>query len=109
MQNECGVLFFRIDDKQPNAKLETMLVLSPFQMKPSNNYREKFHSETNQRLKTNNMLLFEKAWKLSNWLGSNVIYAKVMEGNQTNKTCKFDNQMSRTNQEDERTFNKEKP
>jgi len=38
-----------------------------------------------------------------------VTYAKVMEGNQTNKTCNFDNQMSCTNQEDERTANKEKP
>ena len=32
-----------------------------------------------------------------------------MEGNQTNKTWKFDNKMSRTNQEYEITVNKEKP
>lgn len=81
MEIERDILIFWIDDKQPNAKLKTMLVLSPFQMKSFNKWRETFHSETNQRLKTKNMFLFAKTWKLSNWLGSNVIYAKVMDGN----------------------------
>lgn len=60
MQNECDVLIFQIDDKEPNEKLKTMLVLSPFRMKSFNKQRVTFHSETNQRLKTKNMFLRKK-------------------------------------------------